>query len=219
MTGNETPVRNALPDHWSGTVVRHVPELVSKVVVAAVAAGSIVTLPAGAVTVYGVLPALKVIFEARTSTVAPLDPTPLTLNTLLNQMVRPDAMGVPLKFDELETALSAEASPVDLDAPGFKACGALSRWHACEQKTIPNKNGSSRRVTSTADKGHTYSPTRGVRSIHRLPGGSPLRSALEGLRPPTTRPAIHEGPEPFRSHPRRRGAGVECAPFLPRARS
>ncbi|TMA86272.1 MAG: hypothetical protein E6J63_17170 [Deltaproteobacteria bacterium] len=99
------------------------------------------TTAAGTVTVYGVLPAVKVIFEAATSMVAPLDPTPLTLKTLVNQTVRPAAMAVPLKFDEFETAVSAEAIPVDLGPRGSKAWSPVSRWHACERNTMPKMKG------------------------------------------------------------------------------
>jgi hypothetical protein len=89
---------------------------------------------------------VKVIFDGAKLIVAPLDPTPLTLKTLVNQIVRPEAMAVPLKFDGLETAVSAEATAVDLDPPCSKDWVALSRWQACESKPTTIKERKNRRV-------------------------------------------------------------------------
>src|SRR5947207_2629146 len=149
VTGSATAVRSAFPDQVSGTVVRQVAEPVSYVVDAVVAFGLIVTTPAGTLTVYGVVPAVKAIFDARTLIVTPVEGTPLALKTLVNQIVRPEEIAVPLKFEAFETGASADATVFDLDPLYSKDCAPFSRWQLCERNAAQIV----RRHTSTTTRG------------------------------------------------------------------
>ena len=174
VTGSATAVSSAFPDQVSGTVVRQVAEPVSYVVDAVVAFGLTVTTPAGTLTVYGVVPAVKVIFDARTLIVAPVEGTPLALKTLVNQIVRPEEIAVPLKFEAFVTGASADASAFDLGPPCSNGCATFSRWQASVNSAAQLARRKHPRVRTAVNDAHTSSATPSVRSIFRSPWRVPL---------------------------------------------
>src|SRR5206468_8599104 len=92
VTGNAAPVKNVFPGRPNGTVVTHVPV---NVVDAVVSVGENVTSASGTTTL--ISPSAELIVTSWNWMVTGTDLGPLPLRTLLNQIVRPDGMGVPSK--------------------------------------------------------------------------------------------------------------------------
>jgi len=102
-TWNASPLTKSLPARpEDGNVLSHSLSAVLKVVVARVALGENVMDALGTFKVNGVPAAVNSIVCASKRMVTGCEPSPSTLNTLVNQMKLFIRIGVPLKFDVIE---------------------------------------------------------------------------------------------------------------------